>query len=327
MQKANRREYFWAIAAGLMFCMFVIGAALNFFADSPETSDDVFAEAFAETDMQSYSPEEIPVYIETLHLDEFFSRFGSDIGVYFHNLTTGFVYSFNENEVFFGASLNKAKHALYTYVAAERGYISMSTVHTFTAEDFWGGTGSIRFRPAGTRFTTRELLKHSVVYSDNIAFRMLVEYMNGISFSYRDFVIETGANPNFLLDDFSQNTSASDTALWFYAINAYTRSDGRYTRYLRNDLLNTARYSHPYFTRGGTFGGDYNINVQFLHSDYPVAQKYGWSNRSFNTAGIVYARSPFILVIVSRMYDGAHDLFEEISHMMTEFNAEVVALH
>ena len=256
-------------------------------------------------------------------LDAFFNQFGTSIGVYYKNLDTGFVYTFNPEAVFFGASLNKANFALYIHTAAERGYIDMYAEHIFTAADFWGGTGVIRFMPAGTRFTTRELLRHSVVYSDNIAHRMLARYMESIDFSYRDFVVELGANPDFILSTYSHNTSAADAALWFYALHAYLESDSRYGHYLLHDLLNTALYSHPYFTRGNTFGGDTDVKVQLIHSEYPVAQKYGWAIASFNTAGIVYAASPFMLVIISDMDYGAHDLFEEISQLMQEFNARI----
>ena len=310
--------------------IFAIGAVFMFWFDpqtsftaivSAATARESRPDADAGTDVPGLT-EQIASFTppSTYHLDAFFSQFGTDIGIYYKNLDTGFVYSFNPGSIFFGASLNKANQALHTFIAAERGYIDMYAVHTFTAEDWWGGTGIIRFMPAGTRFTTRELLHHSIVYSDNVAFRMLARYMERTGFSYRDFVAELGANPGFILDTYSHNTSAADTALWFYAIHNYIRSDSRYGHYLLDDLLNTALYSHPYFTRGYTFGGNSDVNVQFMHSSYPVAQKYGWFNGAFNTAGIVYAPSPFLLVVVSNMHHGAHELFEEISWIMEAFN-------
>lgn len=256
----------------------------------------------------------------TYHLDEFFYQFGNNIGIYYKNLETGFTYTANADRVFFGASLNKANVALYTHIAAERGYIDMYAVHTFTANDWWGGTGIIRFMPAGTKLTTRELLYHSIVHSDNVAHRMLARYMNRIGFSYQDFVAELGANPDLIINAYSHNTSARDTAVWFYAMHTYFESSANYGHYLQHDMLNIALYSHPYFTRGTVFGGNDYINVQLMHSDYPIAKKYGWAVSSFNVAGIVYADSPFMLVIVSNMDNGVHDLFEEISWLMQEFN-------
>jgi len=261
-----------------------------------------------------------PTYASLSQLDTFFNRYGDRIGIYYKNLETGFTYTFNPDMVFFGASLNKAQYALYIHIAAERGYIDMYAVHTFTSSDWWGGTGIIRFMPAGARLTTRELLRHAVVYSDNVAHRMLARYMERISFSYRDFVQEIGASPYLIRNIYSHNTSAADTAIWFYALHTYLESDSRYGHYLLYDLLNTAYYSHPYFTRGRVFGGSSPVNVRLMHTCYPMAQKYGWAVESFNVAGIVYAGSPFMLVIISDMDSGAHDLFKEISQLMQEFN-------
>ncbi|MCL2388592.1 MAG: class A beta-lactamase-related serine hydrolase [Defluviitaleaceae bacterium] len=258
-------------------------------------------------------------------LDAFFRQFGTDIGIYYANLSTGFVYTYNPNMVFFGASLNKANLALYVFTAAERGYIDMHATHEFTAEDWWGGTGRIRFRPAGTRFTTQQLLYYNMVHSDNVAFRMLTRYMNETNFTYRDFALEIGANPNFAIGTYSHDTSAADTAIWFYAMHRYIQSGGRYAHYFRQDILNTAEYSHPYFTRGAIFGGYDYVNVRLIPVSYPVAQKYGWSDRSFNVAGIIYAPSPFVLVIVSNQSQGAHELFEEISGLMKSFNQNYLA--
>jgi len=253
-------------------------------------------------------------------LDAFFNRFGSSIGIYYKNLDSGFIYSHNAHTQFFAASINKAQYALYIHTAAERGYIDMYKVHTFTRDDWWGGTGIIRFKNAGVTLTTRELLRHSVVYSDNVAHRMLARYMSSISFSYRDFVHEISANPGFIRSTYSHDTSAYDTAIWFYALHNYLESEGKYSHYLMHDLLNTALYSHPYFTRGNRFGGDSDVSVRLINSHYPVAQKYGWAVESFNVAGIIYAASPFMLVIISDMDYGAHDLFAEISQLMHEFN-------
>jgi len=256
----------------------------------------------------------------TDNLESFFSQFGSNLGIYYKNLETGFTYSFNPDRIFFGASVNKATHGLYTYIAAERGYIDMYKQHTFRQSDYWGGSGIIRFMNPGVTFTTRELLHYSVVYSDNIAYRILARYMDTISFSYLDFVQEIGANPRFMLDRYSVNASVYDAALWLYEIQNYFNADNRYSHYFRMDMHNTAVYSHPYFTRGRAFGGPDNINVQFIHSDYPVAQKFGWGISAFNVMAIVDAPSPFILAIFSNMENGAHDLFEEISWLMQEFN-------
>jgi len=248
--------------------------------------------------------------------------YGNSISLFYKNLETGFSYAHNPSRVFFSASISKAMHAFYTYIAAERGYIDLYTTHTYRATDFWGGTGIIRFMQVGAEFTTRELLYYSIRHSDNIAFRMLYRYMNNIDFSYRDFIIEQGFNPRFVLGDYEQNASAEDIGLWMYAMHRYFESESRYGHYFHEDMRNVELYSHPYFTRGTVFGGNEEINVHLLHSDYQMAKKYGWASHAFNVMGVVYAQSPYILIILSNMASGAHDLFEEISWIFQELNAK-----
>lgn len=244
-------------------------------------------------------------------LDSFFRRFGSNIAIFYKNLETGFIYMYNPDRMFFGASVPKLNHALYIYTLAERGYISLDTVRTFTRADYWGGTGVMRHMPFGGYFTTRELLGHSIRDSDNVAFRMLVREYYDMPFTYRDFVWELGANLSLVRDVISQNTTARDAGIWAVALHEYLQSDGRYSELLKEDLKDTS--------------------VRFIHADYPIAQKYGWYHRHFHDMAIVYADSPYILIILSNMgveggahrynlHTGTHDIFYEISGVIQEFN-------
>jgi beta-lactamase class A len=259
-------------------------------------------------------------------LDEFFSPLGNNISVFYMNLETGFTYTHNADRVFFAASLSKSNHALYAYMLAERGLINIYEVQTYRESDFWGGTGVMRFMSHGLQFTTRELLGLSIRESDNAAFRMLVRLFADSDFSYRDFVNEIGADTAMIRDVISQNTTARDAGLFMYNIWNYIEGENRFGHYLRHDMLNTAQVSHPHWTRweGSNGMGDNgigtNVNIQMIRSDYPFARKYGWANNSFHDAGIVYAPSPYILVILSNMHRGAHDLFEEISWFVQDFN-------
>ncbi|MCL2527520.1 MAG: class A beta-lactamase-related serine hydrolase [Defluviitaleaceae bacterium] len=256
-------------------------------------------------------------------LYNFFSQFGTELSVFYKNLDTGFVYQHNPDRVFFGASLSKINHAFYVYSLAEQGLIDMYEVHTFTAADYWGGTGIIRFKPAGTRFTTRELLAHSIIYSCNIAYRMLIRMTANSTPSYHDFVASIGAYPGFIRDVIAQNGSARDMGVWMYSINYYLESESNYGRYFLHDLMNTAQYSHHYFTRwAGSFGVGGDVNVTLIQSDYPMARKYGWTTNAFHDAAIIYGDSHYILVIMSNKDRGAHDLFEEISFLIQDFNRE-----
>jgi len=258
---------------------------------------------------------------DTSELDEFFYGAGNNVSVFFKNLDTGFTYTHNPERVFFAASLSKTNHAFYMFTLAERGYIDLNEIHYYTVDDRWGGTGVLRFMDVDTPFTTRELLGLSIRESDNAAYRMLIRQTERGAFSYRDLVSELGASTRMVQNIISQNTNAYDAGLWMYAIFNYIQSESRFGFYFKYDLMNTSLTSHPYFDRGAnTYGRGGDINVSFIQADYPMARKYGWARNAFHEAAIVYAPSPYILIILSNMDSGVHGLFGEISELMQDFN-------
>lgn len=240
----------------------------------------------------------------TAHLDTLLRRWGNNISVYFENIETGFIYMYNANDVYFSASVPKAFYALYLYERAERGEIDLDSYITFTAADYFGGSGQIRHRhPTGTQISQRELLMLNLSYSDNIATLML-RRTHGLE-GYRQFLASLGANPNHVRNNvFNSQLTAHDAGTLARAIFDYIESDGRYSEEFRRHLLNN---QYP-----------------FIVSDYPVASKTGWTRpTAWHDMAIVYAPSPYILVILSRR-DGwsAQDYrdFAEISMAFQAFN-------
>ncbi|MCL2217669.1 MAG: class A beta-lactamase-related serine hydrolase, partial [Defluviitaleaceae bacterium] len=240
----------------------------------------------------------------TSHLDALLRRWGNNISVYFENLETGFIYMYNANSVYFSASVPKAFYALYIYQKAERGEVDLDSLITYTSADYFGGSGRIRHRyPVGTQISQRELLRLNLSYSDNIATLML-RRVHGLE-GYRQFLASLSANPNHVRNNiFNSQLTVRDAGLLAREVFNYIESGGRYSEEFRAHLLNN---QYP-----------------FIVSDYPVASKTGWTRpHAWHDMAIVYAPSPYILVILSRR-DGwsAQDYrdFAEISMAFQEFN-------
>jgi len=262
---------------------------------------------------QGYAYVNLEIAQSVRRLSNFFRRYGGNVAIFYKNIESGFTYIHNPNAVFFGASVPKLYHALYVYTLAEMGLISLDTIHTYTRADYWGGSGVIRRMPFGREFTTRELLRYSIVYSDNVAFRMLVRNYNHPEFTFHDFAYSLRVTVRHVYNIFAQNTTARDAGKWAQAVFEYIESDGRYAHFLKYDLLNVA--------------------VRFIHSSYPTFQKYGWTSRFFHDLAIVYAESPYILIILSRLEEeegyiyindvltNPRNVFREISVFVQEFNA------
>ena len=234
----------------------------------------------------------------TSGLDAYLRRFGNSIAVFYMDITTGFTYIHNPDRVFFSASVNKLQHGLYLYMLAERGLLDLERVHTYTTSDYWEGTGIMRNMNFGRRFTTQELPTMSIRHSDNIAFRMLTRRygLNG----FLEFAREIGANESLFRTMTYSNVTARDAGVWAHAAYMYLTSGGTHSETFLTDLMNT--------------------NTTLVHANYPIANKYGWATASFHDMAIVFAESPYILVILSTLDQGAFGTFASISRQVEAFH-------
>ena len=324
VQVTYKNEYGWALISTMYGEYWVYLNANHIFIDRPT---GIFTNQGDTTPISTLSPQTVTalernadwlqigtwlgsmwIYLNftppTNELDAMLRRFGNNLSVYYKNLDTGFVYRYNADRVYFGASISKASFALYIYQMAERGEIDLDTRLTFTSADQNWGSGIIQNRyTLGTTFTIRELLRLNLSYSDNVATLMLVRHF-GIG-SYRQFVAELGANPARVRSRvMDSDLTANDVGIFARAIHEYIESDGRYSEEFKAHLLNN--------------------QFPFIVSDYPVASKTGWTaQRAWHDMAIVYAPSPYILVIMSAR-DGwtVQDYrdFAEISMVFQRFN-------
>lgn len=246
------------------------------------------------------------LHTHTQELDQLLRRFGDSLSVYFENLETGFVYRYNAERVYFSASVPKASFALYIYQKAERGETNLDSVHTFTTADYMGGSGIIRhrYRPGAT-FTQRELLRLNLSESDNIATLMLIR-IHGLT-GYKQFISDIGGTPSFVQNRvMNSNLTANEAGLFAREIFNYIESGGRYSDEFKAHLLDN--------------------QFPFIVADYPVASKTGWTRPiAWHDMAIVYAQSPYILVILSARNgwtEKDYSDFAEISLAFQRFNGK-----
>ena len=245
-----------------------------------------------------------PVYLLEDILNDILLRHGYSISIYFENVETGFSYSFNGQRLYFAASVPKAFYAMYLLQKAENGIIYLDSKHFFTNLDYKDGSGVIRKRyPMGTGFTVEELIRLSVSYSDNIASLILGrEY--GIQ-GFRNFLYELGGNCKLM-----------GWCIFGFTINA--EEAGLYARRIFNYIQGNSKYAEMLLT--------YMLENQypFIVSDYPIASKTGWTSfKAWHDMAIVYAPSPYILVILTD-WGGWSEAnfkdFQEIAMVFQMFN-------
>ena len=231
-------------------------------------------------------------------LEELMRGYGNNFALFYMDVASGFTFMHNPDRVFSAASVNKIKHALYLFLLAERGEIDLGRMHTLSPGDRRGGTGTIQNMAYGTMFTTRDLIRHSIRVSDNTAFQMLVRYYGFPG--YLDFVREIGANENLVRNIRHSHITARDAGIWALEVYNYLASGGTYSQGFRNDLMNT--------------------DMRIIQAAYPLASKYGWYSRYFHDLAIVFADSPYILVILSDMPTASFEAFRVISSRVQDFH-------
>lgn len=115
-----------------------------------------------------------PVRKEMKEIVAKYEKDGNRIGVYFEFLNTGANVSINQDERFWPASLSKMPTAFAVMKKVEKGEWKLTNELVLFTEDQDERFGELYKKTPGTRFTIEELLKETLVNSDNTSHKILV---------------------------------------------------------------------------------------------------------------------------------------------------------
>lgn len=285
----------------IIFCL----ALVVFWIRTLSSSNAVLLEYNESEPISTLSNAEFCQLLDFSSLSTTLERYVEHVAIYFENLTTGCTFTHVGQQEFFAASITKAPYALWLYMQAEQGLIDLEEMITYTEADYLGGSGMIRLHyEFGHSFTISRLIELNLYESDNIATGMLQRRFG--QEGYRDFVTTLGGRGELVGDILGSRITAEEAGLFAREIFNYTQTDGRYGQILKQNLLSN--------------------QFPFIVSDYPVASKTGWYHRyggAWHDMAIIYAPSPFILVIISSDKTGTdedHAVYQAISQAFQEFN-------
>lgn len=201
-------------------------------------------------------------------------------GLYIVELTSGDSYGIYEHETFQAASLIKLPVMVGMLMGEETGGINLNKKYTLKDSDKIGGSGSLQYKPAGTVFTYRELLELMGQQSDNTAFNICKKILGDDRIA--EIISEIGMSNTSLADN---TTSPYDIGIFFKKLWDKRLVNKEH----RDELLG-------YLT--GTIYEDHL--AAGVPDGIKIAHKYGREVHVVNDAGIVYAKSPYIVVIISK---------------------------
>lgn len=238
---------------------------------------------------------------------------GADFSLAFSykNMNTGAEINFNQHSDFMTCSTIKVP---YVKSLLENDVNLDQIINKWSAWE--GDTGYTAGLSNGTGISTKELMKRAVSYSDNTAYFLLNNY-----YGYSQY-------------------NANQTRL---TNNCYLGSGWIFTHCTAAEMLRNYTDVYEYINSGrhGSFlkeimsADDVDVNMQIrsaLESKYTVCEKYGsefgaWGEQNqFHDCAIVFAESPFVLVIFTNQApetEQSAEIFKKLAVVFYKINTVI----
>ena len=198
--------------------------------------------------------------------------------VSYEDLTYGFSYSYDQDKVYYAASTIKALGALYIYTKAAEGEINLDDTITYAAKYKVSYSAGVSKHKVGSKIKIRDLVKYSVVYSDNSAHQMLIAYIG--KSKLKEFGKSLGAKNTLNGGDNFGNTSSADGLIYMKAVNNFIENNGELGEDLKGFFVTSEQKE---------------LSVNNLD----VAHKYGLYKKYYHNMGIVYDEKPYVVSIMT----------------------------
>ena len=114
------------------------------------------------------------------------AKYPGRVSVYLKDLRSGRTWTHNPDDLFPAASLIKVPILIATFYKIRDGGLNLDETLTLTRLNRRGGSGSLKWRPDGTKLSLRDALTHMINESDNTATQMVLERI-GIGYVQQQF--------------------------------------------------------------------------------------------------------------------------------------------
>lgn len=172
------------------------------------------------------------------------------------------------------ASAIKAPYALYVCRQLDAGNVFEDEAIEYQEKFYDEGSGNIKSAQPGTMYRLDYLLQESILHSDNIAYRLLVNRCGKEDFNAMLDSLGITEGMHFTATNIWPKATPRELALCWNEIYNYIQSGAPHSALLAQILTNSSAYSP--------------IRKAFVYQR-TVAAKYGWDQTSYVDAGIVYS--------------------------------------
>ena len=225
-----------------------------------------------------------------------------DVSLIYEDLSLGFSYSYNPDEVYYAASTIKSLGALYIYTKAASGEINLDETVKYTSKFVWGSSRKMKNHKLGEEISLRTLVEYSITVSDNSAHQMLVSYIGRNNL--KEFGKSLGAQYTLYGSDNFGHITATDAIIYMKAINDFINNNGELGLELKS-----------YFVEADQNG------LKFEDLGIEAAHKFGEYAPYYHDIGIVYDENPYVIAILTSEKSG------DYQSKIKDINKRVYDLH
>ncbi|NMA51002.1 MAG: serine hydrolase [Mollicutes bacterium] len=219
--------------------------------------------------------------------------------IYLFNPQNNYSFKYNEDKIYYAASLRKMPLALYYYLKADEGIINLDEGIKYTSDYLYENSKGTKKHQLNSYIPIRSLLKYSIRYSDNSAYIMLLNHI-GIN-NFISYLNSLGVKYlNISNNDFFGSTNVNDSMIYIKSLDEYFQTNTHNAMELQEHFINS-------------------ILNYLAYDDIKAASKYGYADSYFHLNGIVYTKNPYYISILTT--EGKNEtVFKNINKIMNELN-------
>lgn len=134
----------------------------------------------------SPNPRDVQWEAMTGELGKMAEGYPGRVAIYMKDLRSGRTWTHHPDDLFPAASLIKVPVMIAAFYKIRDGHLALDESMAITRRNRVGGSGSLKWRPDGTKLTVRDLLVHMINESDNTATKMVLDRL-GIGYVQQQF--------------------------------------------------------------------------------------------------------------------------------------------
>jgi len=220
---------------------------------------------------------------EIMELNNIYMQSNEKVSYYYEDISTGSILSYNSDILFYAASAIKILVSVMILELADTGEIDLDEKILVSLEDLKHDTGIIKFQKEDTYYSIKELVKLTIVESDNTAYIKLVNYVG--KDKLEEYGKSLGAKHTMEGRDLFGLINSDDMIIYWKKIKSF----------IDNSKLGREFYewlSNPSFS---IVESNSICNNTFV-------KKYGSWDIAYHEAGYVCDENPFYLIVLTQKF-------------------------